>query len=304
MKNNIKILLYHGVRKIKNTGIQNYSNKHLHISDFIKQMKFIKKNLNIISMDDVEYLVKKKIDKPYIAVTFDDGFKNNYDLAAEVLDFYKIPTTFYVSTAYIGKKKMFWVDILEDIFNNKVQNKIEIKLNRSYIFDTSTKYEKIKTLNYIKNYCKNALFNEKERVLNFLINKFNFKNNISINNSYNYKSMSWKDISDIGKNKNFIIGGHSHNHEILSNLPEDLMKKEINTCIKLLSAKLKKKINHFSYPEGLNHHFNEKVIKFLKNKGITTCPTAINGVNILNQDLFRLKRIMIGMNKIKFPFKI
>ena len=52
--------------------------------------------------------------------------------------------------------------------------------------------------------------------------------------------MSWKDISDIGKNKNFIIGGHSHNHEILSNLPEDLMKKEINTCIKLLSVKFKK----------------------------------------------------------------
>ena len=56
---------------------------------------------------------------------------------------------------------------------------------------------KNKTLNYAKNYCKNALFNEKERVLNFLINKFNFKNNISINNSYNYKSMSWKDISDM-----------------------------------------------------------------------------------------------------------
>ena len=55
--------------------------------------------------------------------------------------FYKIPTTFYVSTAYIGKKKMFWVDILEDIFNKKVQNKIEIKLNRGYIFDTSTKYK-------------------------------------------------------------------------------------------------------------------------------------------------------------------
>ena len=37
---------------------------------------------------------------------------------------------------------MFWVDILEDIFNNKIQNTIEIKLNKLYIFDTSTKYKK------------------------------------------------------------------------------------------------------------------------------------------------------------------
>jgi peptidoglycan/xylan/chitin deacetylase (PgdA/CDA1 family) len=304
MKNNIKILLYHGIRKIKNIGIQNYSNKHLHIKDFIKQMKFIKKNLNIISMDQVEYLIKNKIDKPYVAVTFDDGFKNNYDLAADVLDFYNIPATFYVSTAYIGKKKMFWVDILEDIFNNKIKDKLEIKLSKNYIFDTSTKYKRINTLNYVKNYCKNAIFYEKERVLNFLIKKFNFKNKISINNSYNYKSMNWKDVLDIGNNKNFIIGGHSHNHEILSKLPKDLMKKEIKTCIDLLSKKLKKKINHFSYPEGLGNHFNENIINFLKKSGITTCPTAINGVNFSNQDLFRLKRIMVGMNKISFPFNI
>lgn len=304
MKNNIKILLYHGVRKIKNTGIQNYSNKHLYITDFINQIKFIKKNFNIISMSEVEYLIKKKIEKPYIAVTFDDGFKNNHDIAAEVLDFYKVPTTFYISTAYIGKKKMFWVDILEDIFNKKVNDKIEIKLDKNYIFDTSTKLKKIKTLNYVKSYCKNTIFKEKERVLNYLIKKFNFKNNISINNSYNYQSMNWKDILKIENNKNFIIGGHSHHHEILSKLPKHLMKLEVKTCIDLLSRKLKKKINHFSYPEGLSNHFNENVIKFLKKNGITICPTAIKGVNLENQDLFRLKRIMVGMNKIDFPFKI
>lgn len=304
MKKNIKILLYHGIRRRKNTGIQNYSNKHLHISDFANQMKFIKKNLNLISMNDIEYLIKRKIDKPYVAVTFDDGFKNNHDIAAEVLDFYKIPTTFYVSTAYIGQKKLFWVDILEDIFNKKIRNTVEIKLNKSYVFDTSTKLKKIKVLNYIKNYCKNALFEEKERVLNYLIDTFNFKNINSINNSYNYQSMNWKDILNINNNKNFIIGGHSHHHEILSNLPKNLMEKEIKTCINLLSAKLKQKINHFSYPEGLINHFNENIIKFLKKNGITICPTAINGVNLENQNLFRLKRIMVGMNKINFPFKI
>lgn len=105
MKNNIKILLYHGVRKNKNNGIQNYSNKHLHVGEFSKQIKFIKNNCNLTSMDEVKFLIRKNLNKTYVAVTFDDGFKNNYDIAAEILDFYKVPATFYISTAYIEKKK-------------------------------------------------------------------------------------------------------------------------------------------------------------------------------------------------------
>ena len=304
MKNNIKILLYHGVRKNKNNGIQNYSNKHLHVSEFSKQIKFIKNNCNLTSMDEVKFLIRKNLNKTYVAVTFDDGFKNNYDIAAEILDFYKVPATFYISTAYIEKKKMFWVDILEDIFNNKIKEKIEIKLNEKLTLDTSSKSKKIYALNYVKRYCKNSLFKDKQRVLNNLIKKYNFKNKTSINNSYNYLPMSWNNLIDLDNNKNFIIGGHSHHHEILSNLPNNLMKKEVTQCLNLLSTKLKKKIQHFSYPEGLPQHFNINVIRFLKKNGITTCPTAINGVNFKNQNLFRLKRIMVGMNNINFPFKI
>ena len=304
MKNNIKILLYHGVRKSKSNGIQNYANKHLHINEFSKQIKFIKNNCNIISMDEVKFLIKKNLNKSYVAITFDDGFKNNYDLAAEILDFYKVPSTFYISTAYVEKKKMFWVDILEDIFNNKIKNNIDVLLDKKLILDTSSKSRKINALNIVKNYCKNNYYRDKKRVLDYFVKKYDFNDKVSINNSYNYHSMNWNNIIELDKNKYFIIGGHSHHHEILSNLPDRLMKKEIKQCLDLLSAKLKKKIRHFSYPEGLSQHFNNNVIKFLKKKGIIICPTAINGVNFKNENLFKLKRIMVGMNNISFPFKI
>ena len=31
-----------------------------------------------------------------VAVTFDDGFQNNYLYAADILDSYKVPATFYI----------------------------------------------------------------------------------------------------------------------------------------------------------------------------------------------------------------
>ena len=61
------------------------------------------------------------IPKNTIAITFDDGFKNNYDVAAPILDEHQIPQHLYL-TGYINSTKMFWVDQIEDCINRtKVQ---------------------------------------------------------------------------------------------------------------------------------------------------------------------------------------
>ena len=119
MKNSIKILLYHGVSKNKNIGIENFSLKHIYFDVFYKQMKFLKKNFDIISMDQFVYLNQNKINFPKktLVITFDDGFINNKTVAAPILSSLNIPCIFYISTNFIDSKKMFWVDEIEDCIN-------------------------------------------------------------------------------------------------------------------------------------------------------------------------------------------
>ena len=51
---------------------------------------------------------------PYaFAVTFDDGFENNYSLAAPILEDLKVPATFYVTTDFIENNTMSWIDRIE-----------------------------------------------------------------------------------------------------------------------------------------------------------------------------------------------
>ena len=42
---------------------------------------------------------------------------------------------------------------------------------------------------------------------------------------------------------------------------------------------------------GLRHTFSNREILLLKQEGIECCPSAENGVNNKNSDLFKLKRI-------------
>jgi peptidoglycan/xylan/chitin deacetylase (PgdA/CDA1 family) len=47
----------------------------------------------------------------YLAITFDDGYFNNA-LALEVLDEFRIPATFFVSSGHVREGKAFWWDAL------------------------------------------------------------------------------------------------------------------------------------------------------------------------------------------------
>ena len=79
---------------------------------------------------------------------------------------------------------------------------------------------------------------------------------------------------------------------ILSYLTGENLNVEVQRPIEIILKKCSMKTKHFSYPEGLEHHFNSRVIKALIQHGIRCCPTAIHGFNDLkvdSNDMFRLK---------------
>ncbi|MCW3040331.1 MAG: polysaccharide deacetylase, partial [Solirubrobacterales bacterium] len=47
-----------------------------------------------------------------VAVTFDDGYRDNYDLALPVLREHRIPATFFVATGFVDRPRVSWWDEL------------------------------------------------------------------------------------------------------------------------------------------------------------------------------------------------
>tara|TARA_B100001057_G_C22799276_1_gene930869 strand:+ start:500 stop:1423 length:924 start_codon:yes stop_codon:yes gene_type:complete len=304
MKNkNYKILLYHGVSEYNNFhGIENFSKKHISRNMFLKQMRFLKKNCNVISINDLEnYKKEKKIKKNTVIISFDDGFENNFKVAAPILEKLNLPCIFYISTGMIGKNEMFWVDKIEDIINRTKKKYINFCLRNHVRFPLNTRLEKIYAVKIIKKYCKSISATQKNKLIKDLsvVSKINPSNKYS----KNYKVMDWKQIKKLAENNLFEIGGHSFNHDILTKLPISDMKKNIKKSITLLEKKLSKKIKHYSYPEGQSSDYDENVKRYLKSLGIQICPTAIDGIAKLNDDNFELRRIMVGIDGKKFPFK-
>ena len=139
----ILVLLYHGVTNFKageDNNLRNYNSKHLSKTIFENQIEQISKSCNVISTDELikNWNAKMEYKKPTVVITFDDGFQNNFSIAKPILEKYKVPATFYISTGNITNQKIFWVDTLEIMFTDTVIKEIVPK-NMPVISDLISK---------------------------------------------------------------------------------------------------------------------------------------------------------------------
>lgn len=301
----LTVLLYHGVTGSSSEGIENYSGKHIRREAFAEQMLFVSRHCHVLSMQEVteHYKKRKAFPDNAVAVTFDDGFQNNYSVAAPILADLSIPAIFYVSTGFISTDRMFWVDIVEDCINRCRKEHITIVLGGgNNKFSLSTDILKTAAVEAIKIYCKGCPDDEKEHIVESLIESSGVSPACSA--AANYRKMTWEEVTELDADSFFTIGSHSVNHVILSLLSTSEMHREVSESIAVLEKRLGHPVEHFSYPEGQQNHFNNEVITCLRESGIVCCPSAIEGVNVFEEDLFTLKRIMVGTKNRPFPFSM
>lgn len=84
---------------------------------FARQMRYLHQGrYNVIPLSKAVWYIKNKMRPPArtVAITFDDGYENNYKYAYPVLKQYRIPATIFVVTGLVGKEGfMGWPQIKE-----------------------------------------------------------------------------------------------------------------------------------------------------------------------------------------------
>jgi len=295
-ENTFSIFLFHGVIEDINTGIRNYTRKHLPAEEFEILIKRLKVKGNPISMDDVIWHNEngKKLPPYSYAITFDDGFENNYSVAAPILEKYSTSATFYVSTNLVDKNLMTWIDQIEYCFENMNSASVQLPWHENY-FQLNSEKSKINCLEDIRTQVKkDPYLYEPEKVVTMIFDQCSV-NMVSSNDHPLDQKINWDQVGELQLHELFTVGGHSHNHVSLGLLDRSAMKNEIETSINLLKNKAGICSPHYSYPEGQMNDFNENVIAELMKNNIRCCPTAIDGPNdLIISSMFCLKRVMVN----------
>ncbi|MCX7662117.1 MAG: polysaccharide deacetylase family protein, partial [Candidatus Omnitrophica bacterium] len=108
----IPVLMYHSV----SYSHDKENRLTVNIDTFRRQMDFLRKNnYKIVRLEEIPFLIKEKNKtSKTIAVSFDDGYKDNYLLAYPVLEKYKIPATIFLVVNDIATQdRLDWSQIKE-----------------------------------------------------------------------------------------------------------------------------------------------------------------------------------------------
>ena len=114
------ILQYHSIHPAGQKRYFSYVNPSLSVcmDVFDRQLAFMNRHFEVVTLDKLLAYVKGdcRISGQPVAITFDDGYQDNYLYAFPQLLKYGFPATFYLTTDCIGAKRPLWTTELRYIF--------------------------------------------------------------------------------------------------------------------------------------------------------------------------------------------
>ena len=259
---------------------------------FDMHMQWLLRNFDMVKVEDIIYRINnaKKWDRPLCAITFDDGWKDNYEYALPILKKYNIPATVFIVGSNLDEfKPVCWYIIFEVVIQsgnlkNLIVDNLAIDnfIEKSYSIHTVERARKlIKLLRELPYYefirvCD--IFNK------YFINHFNFDN---FRNKY--ETLSLKDVQEMSK-YGIDFGYHTLNHYMLTKIAPEKLNDELIVPENIKKDKLINFVPIFCYPDG---KYNRVVIDMLRRNNYIGAVSLRQGVNDINTDCFEMFRINV-----------
>lgn len=296
-KHEALILTYHGVLS---NGQDTYVNRNcVSARMFENQLRWLKQNYQILPLSDiVESLEKKRKLPPFTAaITFDDGFRNNYTVAFPILVRYNVTATVFLTTDFIGKKNArLWTEHVDALIFSATVRRIQVQMNGSYMeFDISTPEGKIRASDRIRGFLKALNPAERQRRILALERQIDRKIEYMDDDEERerYEFLTWDDIRTMAQ-YGIEFGSHTRTHQIVAHLSPAELEDELINSRQKIETELGRPCTLFSYPNGTQKDFTKRDQNFLKESGYRAAFSQIYGFNAPGVvDLFALRRINI-----------
>jgi len=291
----LTVLRYHSVQNNPANYEDTIGSSIIHSTEnFRNQMRLVSRHYSPISMDDViNYLEGDFTLPPYpVVITFDDGYKDNLEIAAPILGEFNIPATFYIVMNSVADQETnsIWFMRIRKAFS--ITKKSSWTDNNSRIYPLSDEANKIKARGAAMAYCGSTIGKTQlehvaqiEQALD--VPAFETDSNIML---------TWDDIRQL-RDQGHIIGSHTMTHPNLAYVKEEDAKFEIDQSRLKLENKIGESVSHFSYPNPiLKPNWNKKTYQLLQNSEYKTAVTCDNGCIRFGDDPLTLKRLSSPQN--------
>lgn len=273
--NYINVLVYHRIiDKISDPWDIAVSPAH-----FEEHIRFIQEHYAIVRFEDDW----SKVHEKSVAITFDDGYVDNYRVALPILEKYHVPATFFISTGNIDTGREFWWDYLARIFINATMSLENLTLGKEIISSQGTTIQNMRNAHKI---IKSLSFDEREKVLY----KWEHSLRAKANTDKDSRTVNYEELKRMSNSAYATIGSHTVSHPALAGMPQRLQRWEIEESKTAIEKIIGDRIEIFSYPFGGRPDFSDETVHILKDCGYKKAAVNWRGIAGKDTDKYRIPR--------------
>jgi peptidoglycan/xylan/chitin deacetylase (PgdA/CDA1 family) len=253
---------------------------------------FLKREYEIVGLDALYDRIKKggREKKRFVCYTFDDGYKDTYEIAYPVFKKHGLPFAIYITTSFLEKTYVCWPLGLGEVIagNSSIWIPLGDKVKSVSIQDES---EKEKVLTDLFARINNLEKSDKDETIQELFDL----NDFDIIGYSASLGMSWENIYDLSADTLVTVGAHTVNHHELARLSKQEVIEEVLRSKLVISQKIKKNVDHFAYPFGCAPAVTTREFEIVKEMEFKTCVTSRSGYIFaaLSDYLERLPRVRL-----------
>jgi len=277
---------------------------------FEAQLNYVTKNFDIVPLEKLTNCLNTgKLSSKMLSITFDDGFTDNYINARPILESYKVPATFYITTNAMESGRLYWWDELELLILQTAQLPKTLQLKagaETFKFSFTTDHIlDAPVVGQIREW-NAGMMPSNERLSLFLslwksIQPLPFQ----LQQEVLAELRSWAGVDHVDKshtvmtrdqlvklsrNSLFSVGAHTVNHSLLAAHDVHVQAFEVQESKRTLEGLLGREITGFSYPYG---NYNDITRILLRNAGFQSAVSTENRMLNSTEDLFALPRVQV-----------
>jgi peptidoglycan/xylan/chitin deacetylase (PgdA/CDA1 family) len=285
----IAILRYHSVQDEPERHANSIGSGIIHATDvFEKQMRTVASEFDPITLDDVLLFLngEKPTPRRPVAITFDDGYVDNLEIAVPILGRFGIKASFYVTVEPVENGRPPWFCRLRHAFGtthrrtwhdsteSRVHNIVEAADRKSAFLVASGR-------------CARHAGEAQDQTLSTI------EKELEVEPLTEKLMMTWDQVRTLQRSGH-IVGSHTLTHPNMACMGLKDLHKECVESKNTLERELGVPVHHFSYPSPiLQPHWNKQTMEITATAGYRSSVTSTAGPVRKGDHPLSLRRVVV-----------
>lgn len=242
------------------------------------------RGIPVVSLDECVARLDSNDRSPFVCLTFDDGYRDNYDVAYPVLRSHAAPAAIFLATGLLDRTSPMWwhpleraLAVGENFGLGASRHAIRSETDRRHVYaEWADRFRRLDPAG-------------KVRLVEDLAEA-----NPHFRRSDAFESaLSWDMVDEMARSGLITFGAHTVSHPVMAHLSESDLIEEVGVSRDRCAARVGREPRYFAYPFGQPHETGPLAPRVVAQAGFSAAFTTQATTLRSGADRFRLPRIML-----------